>query len=172
MQKEEHIMGEAGTKGQDEVFCFSCGEIIRQEAEICPKCGVRQKPYSQRPMTGKSEIYCQSCGELIKAEAEICPKCGVRQKPIGNTAPDNGNGSNVFQYFVIGLKKFNKFSGRARRAEFWWFYLFIFIATWIIQLIANAMGIQTVGYFIQGVSLVPTFAAAWRRMHDIGKSGA
>lgn len=29
--------------GSDEVFCTSCGEIIKKEAEICPKCGVRQK---------------------------------------------------------------------------------------------------------------------------------
>lgn len=27
----------------DECFCSSCGEIIKKEAEICPKCGVRQK---------------------------------------------------------------------------------------------------------------------------------
>jgi hypothetical protein len=37
-------MSDARAKGPDEVFCFSCGEIIRREAEICPKCGVRQKP--------------------------------------------------------------------------------------------------------------------------------
>ena len=30
-------------KGPDEVFCSSCGAIIKKEAEICPKCGVRQK---------------------------------------------------------------------------------------------------------------------------------
>jgi TM2 domain-containing membrane protein YozV/predicted RNA-binding Zn-ribbon protein involved in translation (DUF1610 family) len=26
----------------DEKYCGTCGEIIRKEAEICPKCGVRQ----------------------------------------------------------------------------------------------------------------------------------
>jgi TM2 domain-containing membrane protein YozV len=26
----------------DEKFCSSCGAIIKKEAEICPKCGVRQ----------------------------------------------------------------------------------------------------------------------------------
>jgi uncharacterized membrane protein YhaH (DUF805 family) len=36
-------MSEARIKEQDEVFCFSCGEAIKQEAEICPKCGVRQQ---------------------------------------------------------------------------------------------------------------------------------
>ena len=30
-------------KQPDEVFCSSCGAIIKKEAEICPKCGVRQK---------------------------------------------------------------------------------------------------------------------------------
>lgn len=30
-------------KKSDERFCSSCGEIIKKEAEICPKCGVRQK---------------------------------------------------------------------------------------------------------------------------------
>ena len=30
-------------KGIDEVFCRSCGSVIKKEAEICPKCGVRQR---------------------------------------------------------------------------------------------------------------------------------
>ena len=34
------------TKNADEMFCSSCGEIIKKEAEICPKCGVRQKRQS------------------------------------------------------------------------------------------------------------------------------
>ena len=37
------LMSEVRTKGADEKFCESCGEIIKQAAEICPKCGVRQK---------------------------------------------------------------------------------------------------------------------------------
>ncbi|GBU24031.1 hypothetical protein R83H12_00652 [Fibrobacteria bacterium R8-3-H12] len=31
-------------KAQDEVYCASCGAVIKQAAEICPKCGVRVKP--------------------------------------------------------------------------------------------------------------------------------
>lgn len=30
-------------KKADEAYCSSCGAIIKKEAEICPKCGVRQK---------------------------------------------------------------------------------------------------------------------------------
>lgn len=28
--------------GADEAFCSSCGEVIKEEAEVCPECGVRQ----------------------------------------------------------------------------------------------------------------------------------
>lgn len=30
-------------KQADEIFCRSCGEPIKKEAEICPECGVRNK---------------------------------------------------------------------------------------------------------------------------------
>jgi len=30
-------------KAADEMFCSSCGAVIKRAAEICPKCGVRQK---------------------------------------------------------------------------------------------------------------------------------
>jgi TM2 domain-containing membrane protein YozV len=35
-------MSEAMAKAADEMFCSSCGAIIKKAAEICPKCGVRQ----------------------------------------------------------------------------------------------------------------------------------
>lgn len=35
-------MNQAITKAADEKFCADCGAIIKQRAEICPKCGVRQ----------------------------------------------------------------------------------------------------------------------------------
>jgi len=31
------------TKEADEIYCHSCGEPIKKEAEICVHCGVRQK---------------------------------------------------------------------------------------------------------------------------------
>lgn len=33
-------------KEPDEIFCSSCGEIIKEKAEICPNCGVRNKESS------------------------------------------------------------------------------------------------------------------------------
>ncbi|MFH0884154.1 MAG: hypothetical protein V1861_00405 [Candidatus Micrarchaeota archaeon] len=38
-------------------FCYKCGEKIFEEAEICPKCGVRQKhpPAYQQPASGAQQ---------------------------------------------------------------------------------------------------------------------
>ena len=36
-------MSDINQKSYDEKYCSSCGAIIAKEAEICPKCGVRQK---------------------------------------------------------------------------------------------------------------------------------
>jgi len=84
-------MSDQKEKESGEVFCHSCGAIIKQEAEICVKCGVRQKngsgseSNSDHKEKGSGEVFCRSCGAIIKQEAEICVKCGVRQK--------NGSGS-------------------------------------------------------------------------------
>jgi len=33
--------GPGQSKAPDEKFCSSCGNVIKKQAEICPKCGVR-----------------------------------------------------------------------------------------------------------------------------------
>jgi pSer/pThr/pTyr-binding forkhead associated (FHA) protein/TM2 domain-containing membrane protein YozV len=40
---KERYISDTIEKATDEAFCSSCGSIIKKEAEICPKCGVRQK---------------------------------------------------------------------------------------------------------------------------------
>jgi len=44
-------MSDSREKAADEAFCSSCGAIIKKEAEICPKCGVRQKKQSSEVST-------------------------------------------------------------------------------------------------------------------------
>ena len=55
--------------------CIECGEEISVNAEICPKCGVRQ-------MQEIETKYCKDCGAKIAKKAEICPKCGCRQMNV------------------------------------------------------------------------------------------
>jgi Tfp pilus assembly protein PilE/TM2 domain-containing membrane protein YozV len=42
-KERENLNVPKQTKGLDEKFCPSCGEIIKERAVICPKCGVRQQ---------------------------------------------------------------------------------------------------------------------------------
>jgi len=65
------------------------------------------------------------------------------------------------------MRKFVTFSGRAPRAEYWWFVLFTSIISVVVEFIEPIVGVVT-----DLVFLLPTLSVAWRRMHDIGKHGA
>ena len=79
---------------------------------------------------------------------------------------------NPMQYVIdIFTKKYAQFTGRARRAEFWSFYLAIFIGIFVIGGVGAVIKAPwLVGIVYLGV-LVPYFGVAVRRMHDVGKSG-
>tara|TARA_X000001036_G_C19987485_1_gene524881 strand:+ start:149 stop:478 length:330 start_codon:yes stop_codon:yes gene_type:complete len=46
------------SKQMDEKFCGDCGQAIKQKAEICPKCGVRQMGtnFGGTSPSGKSKL--------------------------------------------------------------------------------------------------------------------
>lgn len=73
-------------------------------------------------------------------------------------------------YFLDVIKnKYAMFSGRARRAEFWQFYLFIIIGIVVLGFIGNLIHFPyIVVLFYLGI-LVPFLALSVRRMHDVGK---
>lgn len=72
--------------------------------------------------------------------------------------------------FVDSIKtcfsKYADFNGRAARSEYWWFALFIVAGGFAISLISDMLGTL----FYLG-TLVPSIAAAARRLHDTDKSG-
>jgi len=69
----------------DEMYCFSCGSVIKKIAAICPKCGVNQ---SMRSSTTAINVYCSSCGKTINKDASICPFCGVSQGSVSSWKGD------------------------------------------------------------------------------------
>jgi len=75
-------------------------------------------------------------------------------------------------WYIAVLKKYNVFSGRASRSEFWFFVLFNFIASFILGFIDGIFGSAGVlGGIYSLVVLLPSIAVAVRRIHDSGKSG-
>lgn len=82
------------------------------------------------------------------------------------------------------FKKYATFTGRAKRSEFWYFYLFyiiVYIPFYIYGMANAGLDVNTGQYSNYGamvpmylVSLfffLPTLAAGVRRMHDVGRSG-
>ncbi len=64
------------------------------------------------------------------------------------------------------------FSGRATRAEYWWFFLFQFIVGFVLGLLGFASSVfSIIGNLVSLALLLPSLGLAWRRMHDIGKGG-
>ena len=79
--------------------------------------------------------------------------------------------------FVTSVKtcfrNYFKFSGRARRSEYWWFYLFTVIGSIVLALVDMATNPTTEIFgtiFSLGV-ILPTLSAACRRLHDTNRSG-
>jgi uncharacterized membrane protein YhaH (DUF805 family) len=76
-------------------------------------------------------------------------------------------------YYILAFQKYAKFSGRATRSEYWWFYLItsaVSILASILDTILNIpFGLISVIYLF--VSLIPSLAIQVRRLHDVDKSG-
>ncbi len=95
------------------------------------------------------------------------------------------------------LRKYATFSGRARRSEYWWFYLATYIASiifalvWVISMFIQLgiwsasdsfnshepmdMFLMNPGFWIYVLFMLaiilPGLAVTVRRLHDLGKSG-
>jgi len=84
----------------------------------------------------------------------------------------------LWGHFLRCLKNYATFSGRARRREFWGFFLFWFLATVVLGLVNLALNraVPTTASLVLSnlfllAFLLPSFAVICRRFHDIGKSG-
>ena len=84
------------------------------------------------------------------------------------------------KYFILALKNWNKFKGRANRSEFWYFTLFYFILAIITYFIdvsflgydpmdPTSLGVLQITYNL--VLIIPSFSVTIRRLHDVNRSG-
>jgi uncharacterized membrane protein YhaH (DUF805 family) len=71
------------------------------------------------------------------------------------------------------LSKYTDFSGRARRSEYWYWSLAMFLAFVVVGVVAAAS--STLGTLLEVVLflavLLPSLAVTVRRLHDTGRSG-
>jgi uncharacterized membrane protein YhaH (DUF805 family) len=79
-------------------------------------------------------------------------------------------------WYLKVLKQYADFNGRARRKEYWMFFLFNIIIAVILGFIegiadSNPTSGVRLGSIYQLAILIPSIAVGVRRMHDVGKSG-
>ena len=76
-----------------------------------------------------------------------------------------------------GFSSMTNFTGRAKRSEFWFWILFIYILQIVLYFLGNLLGradnafVAFIFYIIAVVLWLATLAVGCRRLHDTGKSG-
>jgi len=63
--------------------------------------------------------------------------------------------------------KYADFNGTASRPEFWWFTLFL----WVASMMINFFGGGMLSFLFSAGTLVPSIAVGARRLHDTDRSG-
>ena len=80
-------------------------------------------------------------------------------------------------WYLEVLKKYAVFGGRARRTEYWLFFLFNSIIVLVLGIIEAIAGItpdtdvSILGNLYSLAVLIPSLAVGVRRLHDTGRSG-
>ncbi|MFL5728583.1 MAG: DUF805 domain-containing protein [Cytophagaceae bacterium] len=75
-------------------------------------------------------------------------------------------------WYLAVLKKYTDFNGRARRSEYWYFFLFNTLINVVLILVGKAvLGNDILRIVYTLAVLLPSIGVAIRRMHDVDKSG-
>jgi uncharacterized membrane protein YhaH (DUF805 family) len=70
------------------------------------------------------------------------------------------------QSIQLCFSKYADFNGRAKRPEYWWFFLFLFLLSAVTGAISEVLnGIVALA------TLLPSLAVGARRLHDTNRSG-
>jgi uncharacterized membrane protein YhaH (DUF805 family) len=71
-----------------------------------------------------------------------------------------------------GFRGYVRFTGRATRAEFWWWTLVVSVASVVAGRIDTVTRVPVLGTVVFLGTLLPSIAVTMRRLHDRSKSGA
>ena len=131
--------------------------------------------------------YCEHCGKQLGENANFCRECGGKvNRNVQNSfapIPASHQTDNVltikqmslWQGFIAGWKNFAVCRGRARRAEYWGWTLFISlfaIAFSFLDFLLGLSGTFAVLSFLFSMAIViPSITITIRRLHDTNRSG-
>jgi len=133
-------------------------------------------------------MNCSTCGAGIVVGTSYCAKCGSavpQDNPSGEATTTNPTtNTTASQQPLEGLEalkratvicvaeKYATFDGRASRGEYWWFYLAQVLASIALSIVDIAIfGSDILSNLLSLALLIPSIAAACRRLHDTNRSG-
>jgi uncharacterized membrane protein YhaH (DUF805 family) len=74
-------------------------------------------------------------------------------------------------WYVKVMKNYFNVEGRARRTEYWMYFL-VYLGIIVVASILDAVvGMGLIGGLVALAHLIPSITVGVRRMHDIGRSG-
>ena len=73
-------------------------------------------------------------------------------------------------WYIHSIKNYVNFSGRARRKEYWMFYLFNCIFSILAAIIDIILGMTLISALYGLFVAIPGLSLTFRRLHDIDKS--
>jgi uncharacterized membrane protein YhaH (DUF805 family) len=152
----------------------------------CKKCG---------KLRIMETVYCSACAKVMSAAAQACPECGhptaAARGPVAQAlnapfdprgvlgpvltvaSPKISFGDAVKSFFT----NYAVFSGRARRSEYWFAVLFLFLISLPVSLLdaitnpGGDFGVFTaLSLLLSLATLIPSLAIASRRLHDADTS--
>jgi uncharacterized membrane protein YhaH (DUF805 family) len=142
-------------------FCTNCGTKLDDGAKFCVNCGAKVEGVAETAAPGQPD--------------QTANNYAVPPYAANNTVFASAQNKNAWQYFCDVWKKYAVFSGRARRAEYWWFLLFnaiISIGLSLIDYMADTNITDSTGLLGILYSLavfLPSWGVMVRRFHDVDR---
>ena len=155
------------------------GEPVAQAQQAVPT--QQAVPAQPQPLGSFDDSFGISYGQpraTAQRQATTNPTFPGAPGPYDPTAAGAGyQASSVVELSPLGYwkkcwKDWSKFDGRARRAEYWYFYLINVGISIVLQILTSVSEIFILAYLLFiVVAVIPTLAAGSRRMHDTNHSG-
>lgn len=78
---------------------------------------------------------------------------------------------NMFDWFAKCIKNYTNFNGRARRKEFWFYMLTVYVVGILANIIDAMIGVPIFSAIWSLFTFLPTLAVSARRLHDVNMTG-
>ncbi|MGH6666077.1 MAG: DUF805 domain-containing protein [Pseudolabrys sp.] len=78
---------------------------------------------------------------------------------------------NFVEAIKSGFNNYVGFSGRAARSEYWYWTLFVIVASVVAGIVDAIIGLGFIGAIVSLALFLPGIAVSMRRLHDIDRTG-